>query len=447
MMIGLLSVFLTTAAPELNIQDFGATSGGADDTAAVQRAFDKAKQMGGARIKVPIGTFTLSSVVMPTKTELIGEGPGSVLQRLPDSIGRMITANPLSGPGAATAPNIEDIVIRNLTLRDANPIADYMAVYRKMQQYHLVGIYGVDRLTVDNVDFFGWRGDALYLGSGDAKSFVRHNRDVVIRNCRFDGFDRKNRNAISIGDASGILIEKNSFKNCSSASSPGQIDFEMNKDPGHTYTDVVVQDNTFTDNGGTAIVFDIAYGTEKMGRPLSNVKLLRNVIKNQQRRGILLNIYAGRDEKIPDMKTVIEDNRITSADIPIAIEGWKGVTVRGNSITDTQQGIHVGYGPFGHGVQDVTVTGNTFSNVGFGQSGNKGSAVIIFNAIGVTVTNNNVNGALDSVVLFRGGKGGGEAKRVSISGNKINGRAQGKEAYRTASSIYQLDRSSLSVGG
>jgi len=435
MVLALLSVIVAQSS-SLDIRSFGARSDGSDATVPIQRALDEARRLGRAKVTVPAGTYIVSNLYLYGKTTLIGEGSTSKLRRKPNSSYHMISINSLNSQSSKDNPNETDIEIRNLSLRDNCTTEQFT------QQSHLIKANGVDRLIVSNVDFVGFRGDALYIGSGDASSVVRHNRDIIVEKCRFDGINRNNRNGIAIGDVTGMTITNNYFTRMTSNASPGCIDFEMNKDGGHILRNIKVSLNVFQNNGGSAIIFDIPSGYQDLGAPVTDVTISSNLIQNQQRRGVLVNQWAKMDYSSPRQRIVIRGNRIENTDLPIAVEGTRGVTIQSNTITDCAQGIHVGYGPFGHGAIETTIETNEFRRVGFTDLDNRGSAVILFNVSGVAVKSNNVNEVTSSVVLFRNGKGGGAGKNVLISGNTFDGRKPAANSYRVISG-YQLDQNTF----
>jgi len=96
------------------------------------------------------------------------------------------------------------------------------------QRAHLLYLSSVRRLRVENCTFRGMRGDGLYIGSGfgGGPNYERHNHDVRVRNCLFDGVNNANRNAISVIDVDGMRIEGCTFVRNSTKTMPGSIDFE-----------------------------------------------------------------------------------------------------------------------------------------------------------------------------------------------------------------------------
>ena len=131
----------------------------------------------------------------------------------------------------------------------------------------------------------------------------------------------------------------------------------------YTLTDCIIEGNLVTnvntdttDNGAPAIsIYD---GTTSGGR-IKNIAITGNVIKT------------------------------TGKGYGIRAWGAKGVTVSGNSISDTaDMGIYVG--PVGaHRASDITVTGNTVQRY-------KGKGIYVFNSDGVVVSGNAVRESTDT---------------------------------------------------
>lgn len=438
----MLSTFLLTTlmAPVANIVDLGATPNDAtDDTAAIQAAFDKIRPTGGT-VVVPKGRFLLRSARMYGNTVLQGEGPESVLQHVKEERGRLIFINPASGAGAEDLPIQTNIRVQNLTFRgnaDTEPLS---------QQVALLTMNGVEDVIVENCQFIAFRGDGIYIGSGNASTFYRKNTNILIRNNRFDGVTRQNRNGISVIGGTKITIEGNYFTRTSSSGSPGPIDFEPNKIPGNTVADVIVRNNTFEDNGGSAIIFDVPMGQGALKTRFRNILIEGNVIRRQQRRGILINQWTTMTGTETPVDAIVRNNTIDGADIAMQIEGVRGVTVTKNTIRNIQQGVMVGPGPKGHGVFDVRLEDNTLENIGLGDTNNGGAAFVLFNARRVQILNNQIRGVPSIqrrepvVVLFRAARGGGEARDIQIEGN-----TGGFKPYRVWGS-FPLDPATVRTG-
>jgi hypothetical protein len=437
----MLSLLLIAAPAVFNITDFGASPSPGDDTAAIQAAFDRARANPGSTVKVPTGSFEANGLVLPSNVTLEGVGPTSVIKTTKGGIGGMIIVNPVNVSDARTRLAEKNITIRNLTLEGNTATEGYK------QHTDLLRFYGAEDVVIEKVKFLGFRGDGLYIGDGLAdKGVIRHNKNVVVRDCTFDGVNKQNRNGITVGDGENVTIQRCTFVRTTGPNSPGNIDIEQNKNDYHIGERISVLDCTFNDNGGTAIVLDIAIDQQKRKKPIREIVIRGNRISKQQRRGILLNQLAEFDPNSEQVGITIERNDISDVPIPIAIEGVQGVKIINNIIRNTERGVMIGYGKKGRGTQNVDVLGNTFEQVGsdpkFG-----GAAVLVFNALNVNVTDNTIKslvGGSKSYVLFAGASGGSRAGKVTITGNRSE---QGSlSPYRVFGSAVELDTSSIKTG-
>ncbi len=75
----LLVVSVEATRPRFDIVDFGARSGGTDNTAVLAAVTAKAAAVGGATIVVPTGSFVIGTVSLPSNTVLLLESLDSVL--------------------------------------------------------------------------------------------------------------------------------------------------------------------------------------------------------------------------------------------------------------------------------------------------------------------------------------------------------------------------------
>ena len=122
----------------VDIRTMGATGDGStDDTAAVQRSVDAARNAGGGVVLVPPGTYLVTSVRIGPGLTMIGQG--GVLKR-PGGQGKWVRTlttdgNPYLGPGPS-AP----LVLEGLRL-DGNRIAQGSYANSELEQAHLVMLY------------------------------------------------------------------------------------------------------------------------------------------------------------------------------------------------------------------------------------------------------------------------------------------------------------------
>jgi len=141
------------------------------------------------------------------------------------------------------------------------------------EQIHQLRLSGVSDITFKRCIFKGFRGDGVYLGSGDAGQ-ERHNENIHFEKCIFDGVNKQNRNAISIIDGDGIYIDKCIFKNCTQPNMPGAIDIEPN--PTNTWAiirNIHIRNCKFKNIGGNTGVVGmyIPISQSQLTNPVENI--------------------------------------------------------------------------------------------------------------------------------------------------------------------------------
>ena len=215
---------------QVDVRAFGAVGDGiADDTVAIQAAINA-----GTCVRIPAGTYRVGRLTLKSNLAIVGDGAGSLLQ------GRAgVTLLQGLSPSAGTI--LENIELRGLRLTGAVTKAGFS------EHVHLVSIAGVRNLLVDNVQFVGFQGDGLYLGANADNS--RHNLDVRVVNCTFDGIDKNNRNCISVIDGDGVSVRGCVFRRSSRRDMPGFIDVEPN-DSANVVRNVQITGNHFEDTDG-----------------------------------------------------------------------------------------------------------------------------------------------------------------------------------------------------
>ena len=196
----------------VSVKDFGAVGDGVtDDSAAFLAAFNT-----GKRVYAPAGTYRTYLLNMPSDSFLYGDGEQTVIK--PFNLAGLGALGANSGSASS--------FITGLTIRDVKFLGT-VVTDGFLEQAHLLILEGVKRARIEDCYFEGFRGDGLYIGAGRTGT-ERHNIDVVVRNCVFDGVNNDNRNGISVIDIDGIEIEGCVFRNCSRSNMPGSVDFEPN---------------------------------------------------------------------------------------------------------------------------------------------------------------------------------------------------------------------------
>jgi len=356
MATALVLATLLASRPILNVRDFGPIGQGADDTRVFQAALDAAHSRGGATVKVPRGTFLVTSLNIHGRTELRGEGDRSVIRKVAGSQGAsLLWFDSIRDKRHSEDRPVTDIAVRSLRLEDR--VADNG--YAKKN--NLLLLNGVIRARVENVTFVGFRQDGIYVGIGTVGGPVVHTKDLLIQNCRFDGVNGGGRNGISILDGTGIKIRTTRFTRIAGPGKPGPIDIEPPPDRTYVVQGVTIERCTFVDNGGTngAIGLSILQPQEKAQRPYRGFKFLNNVIRNQQTVGILaFQRYQRATGDTAPMDVTIQGNQISGTHTGIMVEGLSRAAIRNNTISNVERGITLGEGNHSLDVFGVEVSGN-----------------------------------------------------------------------------------------
>lgn len=386
----------------VNLLSF-ATAGMADWTAALNQATAIAR-----RVYIPAGEYLLRGADWPADTELFGDGDATVLLA-PADANYLITND--SGAHLVQG-NIVSLFMHDLQLRGTCDV-DGFSEFR-----HLVSLNGVTGVRFSRVLFKGFRGDGLYIGSGNSGRTERHNRDVSLDACRFDGINRQNRNGITVIDCDGFRVEDCRFENMTSAKMPGAIDIEPNAHPYHIVRNIGIRRNRFNNIGGNVGVIAV-YVPAVVAAPPANIAVEVNMSDNYVGTGAF---FMFNDNRIPldsssDTNIRLAGNYARQGVRPFLILGGKRVVLEANNFTDFSSPGFVGYsGSAGAGngvamrsVRDFRFFRNTLTRCGFRGS----SAVTVFNVDGARFIGNRFVDSADgnpissSAILFARGKSSG----------------------------------------
>lgn len=330
-------------------------AGEADATAMFNRATAAAR-----RVYVPSGNYYLSSANWPSNTAFEGDGDTSIL-RMTAAAADLFTNN--SG-SSDVANNIVNLRMRNMQLLATSDVDGFF------EQKHLIRMSGVSQVLFEQVLFKGFRGDGVYFGSG-AGGQERHNENVTIRRCVFDGINRENRNAISCVDIDTILIEGCTFKNCSKSNMPGPIDFEPNPSVWHIIKNVTVRRNRFLNNGGNV-------GEVSVFVPAVVASVPQNItVENNTSTGYLGISSSGffffKSARIPtatsqgnNLKLRFNSvtNGVGTACRPFALYDGKDIVIEGNRWTDVPLNASIGYTGVTDALRNVRISGDVFTRCG-----------------------------------------------------------------------------------
>lgn len=249
----------------VSVRDFGAVGDGTtDDKAAINAAIAAAQAAGGGEVYFPEGTYLITGGIGPGWTgnsdrdgllitgnniTLVGTGPGTILKQ--DSTNQNLLA--LDG----TVAQISNITIRNM--RFDGPTARHVMTSTSdiYQRIHLIKAVNVFNVNIADCVFYAFQGDGIdFDGNFQAEgappyATTRHNVNLYIDNCIFDGFDNNNRNGVSVIDGDNVYVTNNTFRRIAKQYMPGSIDFETNSYPYYILRNIHVCNNSFSDSQGS----------------------------------------------------------------------------------------------------------------------------------------------------------------------------------------------------
>jgi hypothetical protein len=305
------------------------------------------------QVYVPAGRYRVSSLRLHGGTHLAGSGHDAVLVHSSD-------AHLLTAESPAASSFVDDITLRQLQL-----LGDVVA--RGFREHtHLVAAMGVRRLKIKGCVLRGFRGDGIYLGGvnsrGDAE---RHNLDVLIQGCKFDGLNGDNRNAISIIDGDGVVVRRNHFHDCTRADMPGAVDIEPNAQPFHVVHDITVVDNVFKRIGGNVGAVAVVLAGHFYTRHPSEFEVANNHIDGCAAAGVSFvnQPVGGVGSHTPSHQFVVRDNTIVNVNRGFGLTGVVGARIEANDISDAR-GSNIGYLSTDMRCRDVRVLSNRLLRCG-----------------------------------------------------------------------------------
>lgn len=293
----------------------------------------------------PGGVYLLNFAPLQSNLEVFGDGAGTVIRPTVYANGNCFLGN----SGAA------DTFIDNVTIRDLT-IQGYQGF---LEPEHLIRASGFRNLKINNVRFIGWRGDAIYIGSGEVAGQQRFNRGIYITNCYFDGVDSDNRNGISVIDGNDVVIDKCEFYRVSRSNMPGPIDFEPDGQPYHTLNSLTVTSCSFRSCGGNlgqiAFLFPSTVALPK------GIYIAGNKFKDYVGIGADIAIDMRRPISASDypMQVIIDGNSGFNGNRPIDILCGIDVTVTPSNVFYNYKGGNlIGFTGVENIVRDIRFDGN-----------------------------------------------------------------------------------------
>jgi hypothetical protein len=402
-----------------SVSEFGAKGDGVtDDTAAFAAAFAASPV-----VYVPEGVYRVDAsngagclITSGSNYHLYGEGEKSVIKRH--------SYNPancnINFDSGSASTFIDDIKISNLKF-----LGDIQSLGHNEAYGHMLRMSGVRRVVIEQCYFEGPRSDAVLISSGPGgPTSERHNFDVTIRDCVFNGVvygADGGRNAISVIDVDGMTIEGNSFRDWSRNDMPGTIDFEPDYSFG-IIKNVRVANNKFTNTAGTG--GHVVFACDNI--PTANQQ--NWVITGNEFTGASgtsgAAIYLLTEKNTPSVPSTNGQNIViannTATNCKWFVDKFKGsvngITIANNVINfagSAQGAVRFADGTFDYTLTDAIITGNTFITT------NNIPVAITDNIVNLMFANNVMRGAIQAHTRF--GDTGGTTTNISMLNNVFLG--------------------------
>lgn len=387
----------TWLVPEM----FGATGNGStDDTTAWQNTIN-ASHFLGRPILVPAHTYSVNSLTGFANMFILGT-PGKSILKQRTAANYVMSFNPGNGGTTNVSGNLTNITLNGITFQGRS-------VENGLDEHwHLLNLNAVSDVLINGCRFLSPQGDGIYLGSGNIASIERHNRNVSVLNCIFDGINKSGRNGIGIIDVDGFLVSGCYFTRLTHSTEPGAIDFEPDPtDTFHIIKNAVITNNRFYDMGGNVGVINILIQANFNIRPF-NFTISNNSFDLCPTPAFVAtqNAITNTTSTFPYQIT-FSGNTVTNTIRPFTITGIKGIDIIDNWFLNNGNPGLIG---FNSGVYqvciDVTLANNYFRDIG----------ISVFSATNLWIRNNQFLDCAGAAIDFSSGS----SSYVSLLHNQVS---------------------------
>ncbi|MGZ5651310.1 MAG: glycosyl hydrolase family 28-related protein [Usitatibacter sp.] len=322
-----------------------------DDSGAFQSALDRARV-----VWVPAGSYLVGDLALWSHTRIQGEGHSSVLLHKP---GSSFLAAAQAGDNGSADPrdNVRDIALADLALHGRSVSDGFF------QTHHLLALVGASRVSVERCLFRAFQGDGVYVGgSGLATGVERHNEDIVIRGCVFDGVNFENRQGVSVTDATRATISGNLFRDCSRFDMPGAVDIEPEA-PFHRVRDVRVIGNRFVNVLGMVGAICVILAEDRYDQHPNGIEIRGNRIEGRFKSLGIVATAVVDGAAAPRLDLRVTDNEILDTFYGFEFSGVHGVRFERNHVRGTSATPVLSLPRRGRAA-DVVIARNRFEKVG-----------------------------------------------------------------------------------
>lgn len=330
--LGLVN-FTERPVREVYPQWWGAKADGVtNDTRAVQQSINAIARAKGGTVLFVKGVYLVDTIVLDSYVNIVGQGRTSIIKHNKFGYTYCFSINPNNEGTPDPAGNKHDITISNIQFRGTVDVDGFF------DGVHLLNINAATNVIISKCYFTGWRGDAIYLGSSNVANTERHNKRIIITECVFDGINNDNRNAISIIDGEGVVIDKCSFVNCTRKNMPGAIDLEPDIENFFgIIRDITISNNSFKNVGGFGGVIGLVLllGQTEYSKTPGNIVIDNNLIDQTGSAtgadGIFLYQVQHVTDTTPPNRVIISNNTVRSTRRPFKVSGVKGILFKNNT--------------------------------------------------------------------------------------------------------------------
>lgn len=357
-----------------------------------------------------IGTNGQNSVGYETSagnllSNVIVHVPAGVALRQTPNTSYMFYHNPVGQGTAIGSPHIVDVddaeVLSNFRFINNGVIDGNVDTEGFAENVTSLFLAGVNSVVVEGTGtFLASRSDAIQIAPGDvgphspgstgyAKQ-IHHCANVTIRDLTFDGLNQNNRNAISILDCDGLLIDNCVFKNYSRPGgggnptdpfdintgneAPGAIDWEPNyfSLPWITLRNNTVRKCRFENIGTSGVSFNLPHNKYVDGATTyTNTVTIEGFTVEDCYFGTMsrgLNAILGGSPGTGDAngagyKILFQNNIVRNCNRPWEYLAGRSLYIIGNLFADCTSAGYVGYFAL-YGLRDFKISNNRFERCG-----------------------------------------------------------------------------------
>jgi hypothetical protein len=346
-------------AETVSVKDFGAKGNGSDnDTLAIQAAINAS-----SAVYFPTGTYLSDTITLKSNSFLFGNGSATVIKQNTITGASYGTLFADSGSSSTT---IDNITIRDMQIQSPNIVTPVFSQFQ-----HLVSLNGVKNVLIENVDFIGFYGDGLLIGSGTIGGQERHNTNVVVRSCFFDGINKQNRNGISVIDCDGMVIDGNYFTRTTKSTMPGAIDIEPDSYTFHIVKDFKIINNKFYDIGGNLAAIAITLPAITYTTPPNGFIIENNFVDTFSANGFsfVYRLSGGISELTYNFGLFVSNNTFKNGAQPFSLFGAKDAVIYSNQFLNFTGTALIGYNTVNEKCINVSLLDNLFYYCGTSGAG------------------------------------------------------------------------------